>query len=216
MCARLGIRQAFSQAYHHQANGRAEMSGQLLLERLRKLNTARPINWVEALPQVLDRYHDTPGVSGLSPYQIMFGRERSIGQRPYTVATECEDAQDFFKRMETIDKRVAKILNERHIQRAKSTNVDRTEPHTYNPGDVVWYLRPPGSGGKLDTRWLGPCKVLSREGEYSYTIQVTPKRSMAAHATFLKPHIPDKYIGEPTSMYSHRHTQVETDLIPDE
>ena len=34
LAASLGLRQAFSQAYHHQANGRAEMAGQQLMEKL--------------------------------------------------------------------------------------------------------------------------------------------------------------------------------------
>ena len=37
MCALMGIRQAFSQAYHHQANGRVERAGQQIMEILRKL-----------------------------------------------------------------------------------------------------------------------------------------------------------------------------------
>jgi hypothetical protein len=37
MCALMGIRIAYSQAYHHQSNGRAEVAGQQLRERLRKL-----------------------------------------------------------------------------------------------------------------------------------------------------------------------------------
>ena len=55
------------------------MAGQQLMERLRKMNAEVTINWVEALPQVLDRFHDTPGESGFSPYQILFGRERCTG-----------------------------------------------------------------------------------------------------------------------------------------
>lgn len=216
MCARLGVRQAFSQAYHHQANGRVEMAGQLLLERLRKLNTAKPINWVEALPMVLDRYHDTPGESGLSPYQILFGRDRPLGDRPYALATECEDARDFFDRMEAIDQRVAKLYNEKHNKRADRLNIERPKGQLFNPGDLVWYLRPPGSGGKLDTRWIGPCRVVSRVGEHSYEIQVTPARRMAAHTSDLKPHVVDQYVGEPVSLYFHKRTQVDTRLIPEE
>jgi hypothetical protein len=37
MCALMGIRQAYSQAYHHQANGRVERAGQQVMEILRKL-----------------------------------------------------------------------------------------------------------------------------------------------------------------------------------
>ena len=76
MCSRLGIRQAFSQAYHPRANGRAERAGQSLIELLKKLNTHQKINWVEALPRVLYRYHDVINETGHSPYQILFGRPR--------------------------------------------------------------------------------------------------------------------------------------------
>ena len=61
---------AYAQAYHHQANGRAERAGQEIMERARKLHTEFGISWVEALPQILDRLHDTPGDNDLSPYEI--------------------------------------------------------------------------------------------------------------------------------------------------
>jgi hypothetical protein len=40
-CARLGIREAFSQAYHLQAKGRAEVAGKQLIEFLRKINAEK-------------------------------------------------------------------------------------------------------------------------------------------------------------------------------
>ena len=46
------------------------MEGQQFMERLRKLQIDEK-NWVEALPQVLDRHHDTPGESGLSSYEFI-------------------------------------------------------------------------------------------------------------------------------------------------
>ena len=76
MCARLGIRQAYSQAYRPQANGRAEVAGKTLISLMRKIWVKHGINWVEALPRILRFYHDLPGESGLSPFEAMFGRER--------------------------------------------------------------------------------------------------------------------------------------------
>ncbi len=70
MCVRLGIREAFSQAYHPQANGRAEVAGQQLIGLLRKLHAEEEINWVEALPRALLYLHDRVGEGGLSPYKI--------------------------------------------------------------------------------------------------------------------------------------------------
>jgi len=114
LCSLMGIRHAFSQAYHHQANGRAERAGQQILERLRKLQIHEKVNWVEALPRVLDRIHDLPGETGLSPYEILFGRTRPLSGLPLPVPHECEDAMQFFKRMADTDEKVARQLNETH------------------------------------------------------------------------------------------------------
>ena len=61
MCAKLGIEHIYTQPYHHQANGRAEMAGQQIREVLRKLHTDQNVNWVEALPRALRIIHDSPG-----------------------------------------------------------------------------------------------------------------------------------------------------------
>jgi len=83
MCELLGIRLAYAQAYHHQANGRVKRAGQQVMEVLRKLQVEEKINWVEALPQVIDRIHDVKGDSGLSPCEIFFGRPRPLAEIPY-------------------------------------------------------------------------------------------------------------------------------------
>ena len=107
MCAMLGIRQAWSQAYFHNTNGRAERAGQQLIERIRKIQIDEGFTWVDALPQILDRLHDTPGESGLSPYLILFGRHRPLGGIPYQPPYECEAAESFFNRMKAMDVEVA-------------------------------------------------------------------------------------------------------------
>ena len=53
------------------------------MEILRKIYEEKN-QLVEALPQTLDQYHDVPNLSGLSPYQIVFGRHRPLGNVPYT------------------------------------------------------------------------------------------------------------------------------------
>ncbi len=67
MCARLGIREFFSQAYNPKANGRAEKAGQQLIGRLQNLHAEEDINLVEALPRALRHIHDRVGEGGLSP-----------------------------------------------------------------------------------------------------------------------------------------------------
>ena len=99
MCANLGISHIYTQPYHHQGNGRAERAGQPLLEILRKINYDHIINWVCAFPRVVRLIHDTPGESGLTPYEIAFGRQRYLAEVPYKNPRECEDALKFFERM---------------------------------------------------------------------------------------------------------------------
>ena len=50
MCARLGVRQAFSQAHRPQGNGRAEVAGRQIITLLRKMHAESQVDWVEALP----------------------------------------------------------------------------------------------------------------------------------------------------------------------
>ena len=70
----------YSQAYHHNANGRAEMAGKTVIQVLRRLHAEDRINSAEALPRAVQVYHDLPGPSGVPPYEIVFGRRiRSMG-----------------------------------------------------------------------------------------------------------------------------------------
>jgi len=57
LCARLGVRQAFSQARRPQGNGRVEVAGKCVKDMLRKLHASEGINCVEALPRAVKLYN---------------------------------------------------------------------------------------------------------------------------------------------------------------
>ena len=216
MCARLGIRHAQAQAYNHRANGRAEVAGQQLMEILRKIHISENINWVEALPIPLDRTHDVRGISGLSPYEILFGRERPLANAPYSPDRECEDATDFFNRMRERDEKVAQVINERHKKEMEELNKARRVQKPLVPGDKVWYRRPENTGGKMDTRWIGPARVVAREGEESYEIELLDGVFKKAPRRFLKPYVEDKWNGKPKPLFYHRRTVPEPHVRPGE
>jgi hypothetical protein len=216
MCATLGIRQGFSQAYHHQANGRAEMAGQQILEKLRKMLVGGNFCWVELLPAALDRIHDTPGESGLSPYQIVFGRDRPLANKPYEPPRECEDAQQFFEKMKRIDKQVADKLNEIHKKEVDKVNLTREELTPFKVGDLIYYRRPEKSGSKLDSRWIGPAVVRAREGERSYVIEIKEGVEMKAHRSFMKPCFNDNCLGQAVPLFYHKRTILDPEAQADE
>ena len=206
MCAMLGVNHVYTQPYHHQANGRAEMAGQQVMEVARKLHADSVINWVEALPRVIDKIHDTPGESGLTPYEIVFGRERYMANVPYKPPRDCEDALEFFKRMSELDEKVARILNTKHKREAQGINRGRKDQKPLEVGRAVWYRRQEGSGSKLDTRWVGPCVIVAREGEYSYKIKTGQNVTMKAHRNYLKEYLEDSYNETPKPMFFHQRT----------
>ena len=217
MCARLGIRQAYSQAYHHQANGRAEVAGKTIQALLRKVWNEDHINWVQALPRVLRIYHDLPGESGLCPFQLMFGRERNLAGLPYEPVKECQAATEFFDRMEEIDRVVAQRLNAKHRTQVARENATRSDPLEYQIGQWVWVLRPRTSKvSKLDTWWVGPVKVLSRTGAASYQVALRPGMAYDVHVSGLKPWVGEQLEGEPTELSHNLSGYQVLETAPDE
>ena len=140
MCARLGIRQAYSQAHRPQANGRAEVACRIIKDTLRKLLNDKPhLNWVEALPRALRIYHDLPDhATNMSPYQMMFGRERSNAGLPWEPEKVHEDAQDFLNRMAETDQYLAEHST-RHTQRPRK-NATRTNESLTLSRSMTGYL----------------------------------------------------------------------------
>ena len=152
----------------------------------------------------------------MTPYQILFGRERNLPNLPYKPSKECEDAQAFLHRMHTMDERVARLLNEAHEKRAKAENAKRPQVEVFVKGQQVWYRRPEGSGDKLDSRWLGPAVVLQRVGENSYEPQITETGTIRAHSSYMKHYVEDTFNGNPKPLYYHQRTVPDPDATPDE
>ena len=148
------------------------MTGKTFKTWLRKISEGEKVCWVELIPHVLRKYHDMSGVSGLSPYEIVYGRQRPLAGLPYEVPRVCEDAVEFFKRMEELDQRVAKHLDDEHRTRCELINASRKTKPIYPNGSKVWFKRPAGLSTGLQSVWEGPCEVLRRASAGSYLISV--------------------------------------------
>ena len=192
MCSRLGIRQSFSQAHRPQANGRAEAAGRQLITRLRKLHAEEGINWVEALPRVLLYLHDMAGEAGLSPHQILFGRERNLAGLPFTPERLCPEAQAHFDHLEEMDKAIARHMNDKHKLEQDRHNSKVKDRMSFRVGDQVWLQKPRQVGGpKIQTWWTGPAQILRRTGANSYIISTPAGTELDVHLSQLKPYEED-------------------------
>jgi hypothetical protein len=188
MCARLGIREAFSQAYHPQANGRAEVAGKQLIECLRKNHAEEEINWVEALPRALRYIHDRVGTAGISPYKLLMGRDRPLAGLPYTPERECLDAHDYFNHLEELDSVVADQLDGDHLMAQRRHNAGIKKRPAFYVGDQVWIMKPKLVGGhKIQTYWTGPTTITSRTGASSFEVTTANGDTRAVHISQIQP-----------------------------
>jgi hypothetical protein len=72
-------------------------------------------------------------------------------------------------------------------------------------GKRVWYLRPRGRPGeKLETYWIGPCRVAERKGEHSYVIGLESARLQEPHHSQPKEHFDDLWSCKPLKMFHCR------------
>ena len=196
MCARLGIQQTFSQPHRPRANGRAERAGRQLLSVLQKLHMELSLNWVQALPRALKIYHDVAGPTGLSPYHILFGRDRLVQGIPYQPERVCEDAQDFMTRMEILDKQVAAALEKIHQHRTTVVNTHLPTKDDLPTGSLVWVLKAPdlASQTKIEAKWRGPFVLKARIGNRSYVVADRRGTTFSVHLDQIKPYTA---LGEP-------------------
>jgi hypothetical protein len=146
--------------------------GAQLQKQLRHIHEEKGIPWVEALPIAVQRLNDKEGPSGLSPYEVLYGRHRPYAGVPYDPPTKAEDAVSFFERQKLVDKKVADTVNQLHHKKTEQLNKRRKELPPLQVGSKAWYLRPRGRPGeKLESYWLGPCRVMERRSEHGYVVE---------------------------------------------
>ena len=111
---------------------------------------------------------------------------------------------------------MAQVLEEIHEKATERYNATKKDSEVFQKGDKVWFKRPEKSGNKLDTRWIGPCKVISRKGANSYEIQVKENLIMDVNVGDLKRFVEDKLNGDPVPLFYHQRTVTNLEASPDE
>ena len=141
MCSLMGIRHAKSVAYLSPSNRRAEVAGRQLFEKLRKIHITNPRrNWFEEMWPALKAHHDTPTPGGLSPHQILFGRDPLGRGLPLSGDGMAMDAKEFYARQEATARDIRQQLEKEHAECQKSAPSSTAQK--FRVGDPVWVIRP--------------------------------------------------------------------------
>ena len=190
MCSLMGIRHAKSVAYLSRSNGRAESAGRQLFEKLRKIHITNPRrNWFEEMWPALKAHHDTPTPGGLSPHQILFGRDPLGRGLPLPGDGITMDAKEFFARQEARARDIRQQLEKEHAERQKSAPSSTAQK--FRVGDPVWVIRPRPMGTHRTKTWFTPGEVVRRIGEDTYCIKVGHGQFRERHESQLRVQEPD-------------------------
>ena len=154
----------------------------------------------------------------MSPFEVLFGRQRHMAGIPYEPLRRAEDAEAFFRRQEDVDAKVATMMNNIHDKQVEQVNKRRRELAAFEVDDRVWYLRPRGKPGeKLETYWIGPCRVAERRSDHGYVVDIDTNTQQEAHRSQLKPYIEDVWSGRPVKLFRFRRAVVDNeDVQPDQ
>ena len=144
-------------------------------------------DWERFLPLVLFAYRTAEhAATGLSPFQLMFGRTPQAPPLPQATAHEpvSYHAQLCSKLAELHDFMDINLTEAANLQ--KKLYDKRTQSRSFQVGEKVWLSVP--TVGKLDPRWEGGWVIHSVQGPTTYSI-TDGKRSKTVHVNRLQRHI---------------------------
>ena len=141
----------------------------------------------------LKAHHDSPTPGGLSPHQILFGRN-SLGRGLPLSGDGIEfsmaiDAREFFAQQEATARDIRQQLEKEHAERQKSAPSSTAQ--TFRFGDPVWVIRPRPMGTHCTKTWFTPGEGVSRIGEDTYRMKVGDEQFRERHESQLRLREPD-------------------------
>ena len=202
-CGLRGVMHAEAVSYRPSSNGRAEQAVGAVLDALRKLDGRRHADWPEGLPTALHNIRVAVGCCGLSPYQVVFGRDVLASGLPLPSVHEAEDAVQFHRRMEAVDRHVQQTLEDVH-QRQQPSQPD--EAVMFAVGQRVWVVRP-DRHQKLASWWTGPHVVKRQVGRDVWMVDVGNKER-AVHRQQMKAWVPTP-VGRQWELHHHQLTEAD-------
>ena len=185
MCSLLGIDKTRTTAFHPAGDGLIERAHRTLEDMLSKYVEKNQRNWDEALPLILMAYRSSKQESTtMTPSLMMLGREIELPvdllYPPPPTDTKLpsnEYVVQLQNKMKIIHETARASLLEAS-QKQKRLYDSRISKQKYNVGDAVWlrmYIKPKGLSKKLQLRWDGPFKIVSKLSDLTFKIQKGPR-----------------------------------------
>ncbi|KAJ9533619.1 hypothetical protein QJQ45_026629, partial [Haematococcus lacustris] len=205
-----GTRLLMSSAYHPQTDGQSERANRTVEDMLRPYLNHHKTDWDQHLAAVEFAYNSSTHVgTGFSPFYLNYGHHprtpEALLQPPSTLVPS--PAADAFVTTMRSNIDIAKAALQRAVDKQKQ-QADKHRRHLeFNVGDKVLLstatlnLKTPSNSAKLQPRYVGPFKVLTKISPVAYkldlptTMRITP----TFHISKLRPYLttssfPDRHV----------------------
>jgi len=200
MCEHLGMHKTRTSPLRPQSDGLVERFHRTMGQQLAILTSQHQRDWDKHLPLVLMACRSAvQETSSCTPALLMLGRELrtpaelAFGRPPDSPDTPPgpEYARRLQDRLEVAHAFARKQQLSAGVRQKRNYDVREKGRH-FQAGELVWVYNPVRKKGrcpKLDSQWVGPCRVLERVGEVVYRLQLPPKgRRVVLHRDRLAPY----------------------------
>lgn len=190
ICKLLKIENSYSTPYHHQTLGTVERSHRTFNDYMRAYISVDRNDWDDWCKYFQYCYNTTPSVThGYCPFELVFGRIPTefdfAREKEPCYNIEAYDKEIKFKLQNATER--ARLMIERTKEKQKKIYDKRENKISLEVGDLV--LVQNEVGHKLDSRYIGPYKVISIDYRNNCTLQKTQgsnSKNITVHKDRLK------------------------------
>ena len=194
-----GTKLRLSSAYHPQSDGQTEILNRVIEQYLRTFVHKKPSSWGKLLRWVEWSYNTSwNSSSGLSPYEITFGKKTVNFPRYLEGDSTIATVEDMLTDRQAIFEEIKKKLEKAQSRMKHFADARRRDVH-FNVGDMVLVkLRPhrqksvtgqPSGFSKHDKTFYGPFRVIEHIGPTTYRLKLPEDAHIHPihHSSLLKP-----------------------------
>lgn len=179
-CRLMGTHKTRTTSYHPQSDGMVERFNQTLERYLAKVVESRQRDWDKHIQPFLLSYRSAVHEStAVTPAFANFGRELRLpadlitGTPPDTPCSVTDYANDLRNKLNDVYEHIRQ--SGQQMSEKMKTRYDRkTNNRGFDEGSLVWLHNPVRSKGKspkLQAKWDGPYRVVTRINDVTYRIQ---------------------------------------------
>jgi hypothetical protein len=203
----LGTKLRMSTAFHPQSDGQTERANRTLEEGLRAYVNIHHDDWDNHLSLLEFAVNNSKSIStGQSPFSLNFGEHPRMPIDGLLPDSNVEEVQVTLEKLKNSLESAKRELKKSQAVQAKNANNKRRD-FVFEVGDKVLLSTKninfvsKGPTNKLNSKFIGPFKVLERVGEVAYKLElphemIKNRIHPVFHASLLKPYVTSKQFAE--------------------